>query len=130
MAFRNANILATAESWVLPVLGLVAAVFAGMVTALVGNQADYHAIYYVAVFALGVVGCIVAVTRTEPLRFAFLALIACFPIANAPVPPGRIGLTVFTVTMIALGVGLMGKKLFASPTASEPLFPTKSLRIA
>jgi O-antigen ligase len=130
MDFRNANIVATAESWVLPVLGLVAAVFAGMVTAVVGNQADYHAIYYVAVFALAIVGCVVAVTRAEPLRFAFLALILCFPVGNAPVPPGRLGLTVFTVAMFVLMVGLIGKKLFASPTANQPFFPTKSLLIA
>jgi O-antigen ligase len=131
MGFRRADIPgATAESWVLPILGLVTAVLAGMVTAVVGGQADYHAIYYVAVFALGVIGCIVAVTRTEPLRFAFLALILCFPIANAPVPPARLGFTVFTVAMTALTVGLIGKNLSASPGSREPLFPTKSLLIA
>lgn len=131
MRFRLADIPgATAASLVLPALVLVAAVFTGMVTAVVGSLAGYRAIYYVAVFGLIVIGGIVAVTRAEPLRFVFLALIVCFPIANALVPPGRIGLTVFDLVMIALTIGLIAKKLFASSIASKPFFPTKSLLIA
>lgn len=131
MRFRLAYIPgATAASLVLPALVLVAAVFTGMVTAVVGSLAGYRAIYYVAVFGLIVIGGIVAVTRAEPLRFVFLALIVCFPIANALVPPGRIGLTVFDLVMIALTIGLIAKKLFASSIASKPFFPTKSLLIA
>jgi len=121
---------ATARSLVLPALVLVTAVFAGMVTAVAGSLAGYRAIYYVAVFGLIVIGGIVAVTRAEPLRFVFLALIACFPIASAPVPPARFGLTVFDAVMLALTIGLIGKKLFASSTAGAALFPTKSLLIA
>jgi O-antigen ligase len=131
MSFRKANIPgATAESLVLPVLALVTAVLAGMVTAVVGSQAEYRAIYYVAVFALVAIGGMLAVTQAEPLRFIFLASIVCFPIASAPVPPARLGFSVFDVTIIALTVGLIGKKLFAAPAASQPLFPTKSLLIA
>ncbi len=131
MRFRLADIPgATAASLVVPALVLVAGLLAGMVTAVIGSLAGERAIYYVAVFGLIVFGGIVAVTRTEPLRFVFLALIACFPIADVIVPPGRLGLTVFPVVMIALTMGLIGKKLLASSKASEPLFPTPSLLIA
>jgi O-antigen ligase len=128
-SFRRAD-SPGARSLALPVGVLATAVLAGMVTAVVGSLADYRAIYYVAIFALSVIGGIVAVTRAEPLRFVFLALIVCFPIAAALVPPGRFGLTVFDVVMIALTIGLIGKKVFASSAASEPLFPTTSLAIA
>jgi O-antigen ligase len=131
MRFRMTDVPgATAGSLVLPALVLVTAVFAGMVTAVAGSLAGYRALYYVAVFGLIVIGGIVAVTRAEPLRFVFLALIACFPIASAPVPPGRFGLTGFDAVMLALTIGLIGKKLFASSTAGAALFPTKSLLIA
>ena len=127
-SIRRANILsATAGSLVLPVVVLVTAVLVGMVTALVGSLAGYRAIYYVAVFGLIVVGGMVVIGRREPLRFAFLALIVSFPLASAIVPPGRLGLTIFDVVMIALMVGLIGKNVFASSKASEPLFPTTSL---
>jgi O-antigen ligase len=131
MRFRMADVPgATAGSLVLPALVLVTAVFAGMVTAVAGSLAGYRAIYYVAVFGLIAIGGIIAVTRAEPLRFVFLALIACFPIAAAPVPPARFGLTAFHAVMLALTIGLIGKKLFASSTAGAALFPTKSLLIA
>jgi O-antigen ligase len=130
-SLRRANILsATAAPLVLPVVVSVSALLLGMVTAIVGSLAGYRAIYYVAVFGLLVVGGMVVVTRREPLRFAFLALIVSFPLASATVPPGRLGLTIFDVVMIALMVGLIGKNMFASSKASEPLFPTMSLLIA
>ena len=121
---------ASARSLALPVTVLAAAVLAGMATAVVGDLFGYRAIYYVAVMGLIVIGSIVAATRAEPLRFVFLALIVCFPIANALVPPGRIGLTVFDVVMVALTIGLIGRKVLASSTASGPLFPAKSLLVA
>jgi len=71
----------------------------------------------------------VAVTRREPLRFIFLALIACFQLP----PPSSSG------TFRTYGVRCSHarthdradrEKVFASSTASEPLFPTKSLLIA
>lgn len=131
MSPRATNILGVpAGSLLLPVLVLAAAVLAGMATAIVGSLAGYGAIYYVAVFGLILIGGFVTATRKEPLRFAFLALIACFPVAAALVPPGRFGITVFDVVMIALTIGLIGTRLFSSSTASEPLFPTKSLLIA
>ena len=131
MVFRR-NVLsgATAESLVLPVVALVVAVLAGMVTAIVGNWAGTRAVYYVAIIGLIAVGGIVTVTRREPLRFAFLALIAGFPVAAAQVPPGRLGLMVFDVVMIALTIGLFGRKLMATSAANEPIFPTRSLLIA
>ena len=111
-------------------LGLVVALLAGMVTAVAGSMADYRAIYYVAVFGFIVLGGIVALTRPEPVRFVFLALIACFPIANAIVPPGRIGLSVFDVTMVALALALIGRRLLAPVAGRAPLFPTTSLLAA
>lgn len=131
MSFKGVNTLgATPGSLVVPVTIFVTAVFAGMLTAIVGGLAGYRAIYYAAVFTLVVIGGIVAITRREPLRFAFLALIACFPIAAAEVPPGRIGLTVFDAVMVVLAVALVGKKVLTASLADEPLFPTKSLLIA
>jgi O-antigen ligase len=131
MSFRGANILgATAGSLVLPVMVLVTAVLAGMVTAVVGSQAEYRAIYYVALFALVVIGGIIAVTQAEPLRFVFLALIVCTPFTSGLVPPGRLGFTVFHLITMVLTIGLIGKKMFASSAAGGPLFPTTSLLIA
>jgi O-antigen ligase len=137
MSFRSANILgATVNSSVLPVAVLVTAVlagmavFAGMVTAVVGNMAGYRAIYYVAVLVLFVIGGLVTLTRREPLRFAFLALIVCFPIAAAAIPPARFDLTLFHAVMVALTIGLIGKKLSGSSTGFESLFPTRSLLLA
>lgn len=131
MSIRTADIPgATAGSLVLPVVVLTTGVMAGVVTATVGSRAGDRAIYYAAILGLIVIGGIVAVTRREPLRFVFLALIASFPIASALVPPGRLGLTIFDMVVIALAIALIGKKLLASSTAGEPLFPTASLLIA
>src|SRR6266699_1196010 len=131
MSYSRAGIFGvTAGSLVLPVMVLATAVLAGMATAVVGSLAGDRAIYYVAVFGLIVMGWLVAATRGEPLRFAFLALVVCFPIAEALVPPGRFGVTVFDAVMLALTIALIGKKLLASSTASEPLFPTTSWLIA
>ena len=109
---------------------LAGAAFAGMATAIIGSLAGYRAIYYIAVFGLLVAGGLVAVTRREPLRFVFLALIACFPVAYAAVPPGRLGYTVFDAVMVALTIGLIGSRVFATSPAGVPLFPTTSLVIA
>jgi O-antigen ligase len=121
---------AIAESWLLPAMVFFAAAFAGMVTAVVAGMVGYRAIYYVAVCGLIGVGGILAITRGDPLRFAFLALIVSFPVAYALVPPGRLGLTVFDTVMIALTIALIGKRLFAASPAGAPIFPTRSLLIA
>jgi O-antigen ligase len=127
----GANLPGTTARWpTLPVAALVVAVLAGTAAAMAGSLAGPRAFYYVAVFALIVVAGLLAATRKEPLRFAFLALIACFPVAAAEVPPGRIGLTLFDVVTTALAIGLLGKKIFTPRAASAPLFPTKSLLIA
>lgn len=120
----------SARSLALPAAVLCVAACAGMATAVLGSLAGYRAVYFVAVFGLVVIGGMVAVTRPEPLRFVFLALIVCFPVALAAVPPGRFGVTVFDVVMDALIIGLIGRKLFATAAAREPLFPTVSLLIA
>jgi O-antigen ligase len=111
-------------------LPVAMAVLAGLATAMIGSVAGYRAVYYVAVFALMLIAGMVAMTRREPLRFAFLALIVCFPVAAAEVPPGRMGLTIFDVVMIALAIGLIGKRMLAPGTASAPLFPSKTWLIA
>src|SRR5205807_10291379 len=112
MRFRLADSPgASAASLVLPALVLIAAAFAGLVTAVLGSLAGYRAIYYVAVFALMVIGGVVAVMRAEPLRFVFLALIACFPIASGLVTPGRFGFTVFYALMLAMTSRLCGRSL-------------------
>src|SRR5262245_32522012 len=111
-SFRGANNLgATAASLALPVMVLGAAVLAGLATAVIGNQAGDRAIYYIAVFGCSLIGGVIALTREEPLRFIFFALILCFPISAALVPPGRLGMTVHDVVMLALAVGLIGKTL-------------------
>jgi O-antigen ligase len=115
-----------------PLLALIVAgaALAGMATAVVGSAAGLRTIYYVAVFGFIAVAGLVAVTRAEPLRFVFLALIACFPIAAAAVPPARFGFAVFHVVMLGLLAGLVGKNLFASSRTAAPLFPGISLLIA
>jgi O-antigen ligase len=138
MSFRASSILnsaadaSSAGSSTFPVTVALAgmAAFAGMATAIIGGMAGYRAIYYVAVLAFFAAGGLVAFTRKEPLRFAFLALIVCFPIAAAEVPPGRFELAVFHAAMIALFIGLVGTKLSGSAMAFGPLFPTRSLLIA
>ena len=106
------------------------AAFAGLATALVGTMADNRAIYYVAVLVLLAIGGMVTFTRKEPLRFAFLALIACFPIATAEIPPGRFGLTVFHAVMFALMIGFVGRKMSDTSSAFTSFFPTRTLLAA
>jgi O-antigen ligase len=137
MSIRSASIPgAAADSSAPPVAVLMTAmlagmaVFAGMAAAVIGDMAGYRALYYVAVLVLFSIGGLVTLTRKEPLRFAFLALIVCFPIAAAEIPPGRLGLAVFDAAMVALTIGLIGKKLSASTTAFESIFPAKSLLAA
>lgn len=131
MSLRRVDVArATAGPWVLAAAVLAAAALAGMVTAVIGSLAGYRSLYYIAVFGLIVLGGIVAATRAEPLQFVFLVLIIFLPVANALVPPGRFGLTVFDVVMVALAIGLIGKKLSAVPGAGGPFFPTRSLLLA
>ncbi|HKQ26583.1 MAG TPA: O-antigen ligase family protein [Burkholderiales bacterium] len=137
MSFQSANILgATTDSpapaAAVQITAVLAgmAVFAGIAAAVIGNWAGYRAIYYVALLVLFVIGGLVTLTRKDPLSFAFLALIVCFPIASAQIPPGRLNLTVFHAAMAALTIGLIGKKLSGSSTVFESLFPTRSLWLA
>src|SRR5258706_12297726 len=81
----------TARGLALPVAVSMTAALAGMATALAGSLAGYRALYYVAVFALIIVAGMVAMTLRDPLRFSFLALLVCFPIAAAEMPPGAPG---------------------------------------
>lgn len=106
---------------------LAGAAVAGMMTALVGSMAGTRAIYYAAMFGLIVVGGIVAVTRPEPVRFVFLALVVALPLVTVEVPPGRLEITVFDVVMTLLMIALVGGRVTGARTASGPIFPTGSL---
>ena len=135
MSSRTANTLGpAAASSTFPAAVLVISALAGMAAvagvaiAIIGVAAGYRAIYYVAVLTLFSIGGLVTATRKEPLRFAFLALIACFPIAAAEIPPGRFEIAAFHAVMAALAIGLVAKKLFGTATTS--FFPTRSLLIA
>ncbi len=137
MNFNSANIPGvTADSPALPAAALIVivaaamAAFAGLATAVVGGMAGDRAVYYVAVFASLVIGGLVTLTRREPLRFAFLALIACFPVAAATLPPGRFGLDVFQAVMIVLMIGLAAKQLTSPSGSLASFFPTRALLLA
>jgi O-antigen ligase len=108
---------------------LAGAALAGTVTAYLGSAADTRAIYYVGVLGLIGAGALVAITRPEPLRFIFLAMVVFLPIATVAVPPARFEITVFDVAATVLAIGLVGKRL-SSVAESGPLFPTGSLLTA
>ena len=136
MSIRSASIPgATATSSASPAAVVATAVlaglgvFAGTAAAVIGGMAGNRALYYIAVLVLFSVGSLVTLTRKEPLRFAFLALIVCFPVLAAAIPPARLDLTLFHAAMVALTIGLIGKKLSGSTTFG-PFFPTKSLLLA
>lgn len=106
------------------------AAFAGLATSVIGGRVGYRAAYFVAVFALIAVGGLITATRREPLRFAYLALIVAFPLAMAPIPPGRYEITVFHAAMAALAAGFLAKQ-WASPSRSfKSFFPTHGMLIA
>ena len=130
MNYRWPESNATPATVVLLAVILAGAAAAGMMTALVGSLAGPRAIYYAAIFGLILAGALVALTRREPLRFVFFALILCFPIASAEVPPGRFELSVFDVVAVLLAVGLLASRMTAPPEARAPLFPSTSLLIA
>lgn len=105
------------------------AVLAGALTAMTGSLAGVRAIYYVGLPAAALLALAIAVSRPEPLRFLFLALIAVLPLANFTVPPGRLRLTAFDVATVALALGFVLRKMFAPPGPDTQLFPTRSLAL-
>lgn len=126
---RWTDTVAAAGPAPLLVLGLAGAALAGMAIALVGQVAGLRTIYYVAILGLIAAGFLVTMTREEPLRFAFFAMIVCFPIASAVVPPGRFNLAVFDVAMTLLAIWLVGTRVLGTRPAAGPFFPTFSLLI-
>lgn len=104
-----------------------AALFAGCVTALAGSMAGMRAVYLIAVPGLVGVGAVFALTRPEPLRFIFLALVAGLPFMSILVPPGRFGYTVFDAATLLLMAGLLLHMAFARKGTVAPLFPARSL---
>lgn len=113
----------------LPVIALVvgAALFVGCVTALAGSMAGMRAVYLLAVPGMVAVGAVFALTRPEPLRFVFLALVAGLPFLGIVLPPGRLGYTVFDATTVVLMAGLLLHMAFARRGTVAPLFPARSL---
>lgn len=104
-----------------------AALFAGCVTALAGSMAGMRAVYLLAVPGAVALGAVFALTRAEPLRFAFLALVAGLPFVAILVPPGRFGYTVFDAATLLLMAGLLLHMAFARKGTVAPLFPARSL---
>jgi O-antigen ligase len=105
------------------------ALLAGALAAMVGSAAGGRAIYYVGVPALAALGLGITLTRPEPLRFMFLALVAMMPLINFPVPPGRLRLTVFDVATVVLTLGFLLRKMFATSEVDTRLFPARSLAL-
>ena len=106
---------------------LALAAFAGVCVAVAGAAAGTRAIYYFAILGAIAIGGLVAVTRREPLRFAFLSLLAVLPLAEAPVPPGRLGVNVFDATMLAIALLLVARRFAVRQPDGLPLFPSRSL---
>jgi hypothetical protein len=98
--------------------------------ALVATAFGERTVYFLATAAVGGGGALVALTRREPLRFMFLALLCGLPLASALVPPGRFGVTVFDAAMLVLTIGLVGRYVTAERGSQLPLFPTRSLLVA
>jgi len=85
-----------------------------MATALVGTVAGERALYYVAVFGLIVVGVLVA-SHDASAAFYLSSAHCLFSNCRRLVPPDRFGLTVFDVVMLALTIGLIGKRCLHLP---------------
>jgi O-antigen ligase len=118
-----------AGALLLPVAVVAIAVLAGAAAAMVGSLAGGRAVYYIGVPAFAALGLVFALTRPEPLRFAFLAVVAVLPLLNFPIPPGRLRLTAFDVATVILTLAFLLHKMFAPPDADTRLFPARSLAL-
>ncbi|HWL62101.1 MAG TPA: O-antigen ligase family protein [Steroidobacteraceae bacterium] len=116
---RNGSLMLVAAA-------MAVALVAGSVTALAGSMAGTRAVYLVAVPSILALGAAFALTRPQPLRVAFLVLMAVLPFVSMLMPPGRLGLTVFDVATLLLTIGLLLHKAFVQD-ADAPLFPAPSL---
>lgn len=114
------------SSLMLAAAAIAAALVAGAITALAGSMAGTRAVYLVTVPCILAIAAGIALTRTQPLRFAFLVIVALLPFVAILMPPGRLGLTVFDVASLLLAVGLLLHKAFA-PDPYAPLFPAPAL---
>lgn len=112
------------------VQALALAAFAGVCVAVAGTAAGMRAIYYFAILGAIAIGGMVALTRREPLRFAFLSLLAVLPLVEAPVPPGRLGVNIFDATMLAIALVLVARRFAVRQPDPLPLFPSRSFACA
>lgn len=106
---------------------LALAACAGVFAGVAGTAAGPRAVYYCAILGAVAIGGFVAVTRREPARFAFLALVAALPLSDALIPPARLGIRLFDAVMLALAMVLIARRLTAPPRDRHPLFPSPSL---
>jgi O-antigen ligase len=130
MAYPRNPSGSAAPPWLPWAAALCLAAFAGLMLALVATAFGERTVYFLATAAVGGGGALVALTRREPLRFMFLALLCGLPLASALVPPGRFGVTVFDAAMLVLTIGLVGRYVTAERGSQLPLFPTRSLLVA
>lgn len=116
---RNGSLMLVAAA-------VAVAMVAGSITALAGAMAGTRAVYLVAVPGILALAAGFALTRPQPLRVAFLVLMAVLPFVSMLMPPGRLGLTVFDVATLLLTIGLLLHKAFVQDS-NAPLFPAPSL---
>ncbi len=98
--------------------------FFGLVAAYLGYFADIKALYYVVALGFIIAVPFVVLSRENPARFTFTALLVGLPAVAFIVPPGRLGITVFDYGMLFLLMATLWKRLVASNEISDPLFPT------
>jgi O-antigen ligase len=110
-----------------PVAAVAIAALAGAFAAMAGARAGGHAAYYIGIIGVIGFGGVIALTRAQPLRFAFLAVFALLPVMHVIVPPGRLQFSLFDVANVLLAAGLLLHKAFARPGDEAPLFPSRSL---
>jgi len=113
-------------SLLLPAAAVAAAVLVGCITALAGAAVGTRAIYLLAVPGALLIGAAIVLTRAEPLRFAFLGMLALLTFVHIVVPPGRLDLTVFDIGSLVIACGLLLRKAF-SRDPEAPLFPSRAL---
>lgn len=121
-------------NWLLLLLFGGSVILAGLLAPVLGSflgagSAQKILIALTAVAVITIAG-IVTITRAEPVRFAFLALLVFLPFVAMPVPPGRLQLTLFDVAMVLITFAVVLKQTFTPTEQRSSLFPARSAQIA